>query len=65
MLILDNVCSIPHYSNAHTILPKMEQNRQKKLMQNGGNLWAVEQSRIRKNREEWSRIWIGLVICIG
>ena len=50
--------SIPHYSNVHTILPKMEQNRQTNWDRMGGNSWA-EQSRKGKT---WSRIHTGLVV---
>ena len=39
---------IPHYGNAHTILPKMEQNRQKKTLGHNNNNWIVEHSRIEE-----------------
>ena len=42
---------IPHYSNAHTILPKWSSVGQK-MEQNGGNLWVVEQRRIEKKTEQ-------------
>ena len=66
LFILDNAISIPHYSNAHTILPNNNKwSRNKNIGPEwggggggGGNLWTVEQKQNRGGK--WSRIRIGL-----
>ena len=49
MLILDNIINKPQYSNARTILPKMEQNKQTNRGYFTGSETEQEREKLEQN----------------